>query len=161
MECGIENKKRFIQIIGTSIENKEQMIKLWNGIYNDGKPDFSKALYYYDDDLYFHDPIQEFRGIDKFKEMTDRLVARCPDLKIKVINCVKEGNIYFIEWEMSMSFKNTPNTTLFGTSRLTMSEQGKICEQRDYYDLWGDIFDNIPKFGWNKRYRKFMKKKFG
>ena len=66
-----------------------------------------------------------------------------------------------LEWEMSMSFKKYPNTTLHGTSRLTIGENGKIVEQRDYYDLWGDIFDNIPKFGWNKRYRKFMKKKFG
>jgi hypothetical protein len=146
----------------SGIKNKEQMVKLWNDIYNtDGKPDFLKALPYYDDNLYFHDAIQEFRGIEAFKEMTDRLVARTPDLKIKVINCVNEGNIYFIEWEMSMSFKNTPNTTLHGTSRLTVSEQGKIMEQRDYYDLWGDIFDNIPKFKFNQRYRKFMKKKFG
>jgi len=35
----------------------------------------------------------------------------------------------------------------------------KIIEQRDYYDLWGDIFDNIPRF--SVMYRKFMKKKFG
>ena len=93
--------------------------------------------------------------------MTDRLVTRSPDLKIKVVNCVNHENIYFIEWEMSMSFKKYPNTTLYGTSRLRLSEAGKILEQRDYYDLWGDIFDNIPKFGWNRRYRKFMKKKFG
>ena len=38
-------------------------------------------------------------------------------------------------------------------------EEGKIIEQRDYYDLWGDIFDNIPRFG--KAYRRFMKRKFG
>lgn len=35
----------------------------------------------------------------------------------------------------------------------------KVEEQRDYYDLWGDIFDNIPRFG--KAYRRFMKRKFG
>ena len=32
-------------------------------------------------------------------------------------------------------------------------------DQRDYYDLWGDVFDNIPWMA--KRYRKFMKKRFG
>jgi len=148
--------------MASGIENTEQMIKLWNDIYNtEGKPDFSKAMPYYDDNLYFHDAIQELRGIEAFKDMTDRLVARSPDLKIKVVNCVNKENIYFIEWEMSMSFKKYPNTTLYGTSRLTLSEQGKIKEQRDYYDLWGDIFDNIPKMNFNKRYRKFMVKKFG
>jgi limonene-1,2-epoxide hydrolase len=144
------------------IKNKDEMVALWNAIYNsEGRPDFSKALPYYDDNLYFHDAIQELRGIEAFKAMTDRLVARSPDLKIKVVNCVNEGKIYFLEWEMSMSFEKRPNTTLYGTSRLTLSDQGKIIEQRDYYDLWGDIFDNIPKFKFNQRYRKFMRKKFG
>ena len=144
------------------IENKEQMIELWNNIYNtEGKPDFSKALPYYDENFYFQDTIQKLRGKKKFQEMTDRLVTRSPDLKIKVVNCVNEGKIYFLEWEMSMSFKKYPNTTLYGTSRLIVNENGKITAQRDYYDLWGDIFDNIPNFKWNKRYRKFMKKKFG
>lgn len=144
------------------IENKEQMIRLWNDIYNtDGKPNFRRALPYYDDNLHFRDTIQELQGKEAFKDMTDRLVARSPDLKIKVVNCVNEGKVYFIEWEMSMSFKKYPNTTLYGTSRLILSDIGKILDQRDYYDLWGDIFDNIPKFKWNIRYRKFMKKKFG
>lgn len=34
-----------------------------------------------------------------------------------------------------------------------------IVDQGDYYDLWGDIFDNIPDF--SRIYRKFMKKFFG
>jgi hypothetical protein len=52
-----------------------------------------------------------------------------------------------------------PSSILYGSSRLTINNEGKIIEQRDYYDLWGDIFDNIPRFA--KVYRKFMKKKFG
>ena len=48
---------------------------------------------------------------------------------------------------------------IYGASRLSLNERGKIVEQRDYYDLWGDIFDNIPAF--RKPYRKFMRKHFG
>ena len=48
---------------------------------------------------------------------------------------------------------------MYGASRLTLNEAGKISFQRDYYDLWGDIFDNISRF--NKIYRKFMHRKFG
>ena len=70
-----------------------------------------------------------------------------------------KGNIAFIEWEMTLSFKKYPNSVLYGLSRLKLNAEGKIIEQRDYYDLWGDIFDNIPRFG--KAYRKFVKKKFG
>jgi hypothetical protein len=60
---------------------------------------------------------------------------------------------------MTIKFKRNPSSVLFGTSRVTLNEKGMIIEQRDYYDLWGDIFDNIPRFG--KAYRRFMKRKFG
>ena len=91
--------------------------------------------------------------------MTERLVARSNNLKMDVKNTASNGNVLFMEWEMSLSFKKYPNSSVFGCSRVTLNEQGKIIEQRDYYDLWGDIFDNIPRF--NKMYRKFMHKKFG
>jgi hypothetical protein len=95
----------------------------------------------------------------EFKPMTERLTERSKDLKMKIINILFEGNIIFFEWEMTLSFKKYPNSTLYGASRITLNEEGKIIEQRDYYDLWGDIMDNIPGVG--KGYRKFMKKMFG
>jgi hypothetical protein len=78
---------------------------------------------------------------------------------MNILNVVMEGNTVFIEWEMTIAFKKNPNSLIYGASRLTINQEGKIAEQRDYYDLWGDIFDNIPRFG--KAYRRFMKKKFG
>ncbi len=91
--------------------------------------------------------------------MTERLTKRSKDLKMNVVKAVRQENIIFIEWEMTISFKKNPSSVMYGSSRLTMNEDNKITEQRDYFDLWGDIFDNIPRFG--KAYRKFMKRKFG
>jgi hypothetical protein len=134
--------------------------ELWSKTYSaEGKPDWSHILPYYDDNIYFRDSIQEIRGIEEFRAMTERLTKRSKDLKMNIVSAVMEENIIFIEWEMTISFKKYPGSILFGSSRLTLSKEGKIIEQRDYYDLWGDIFDNIPKFG--KAYRKFMKRKFG
>ena len=138
----------------------ELVKELWSKTYNtNGKPDWSHILPYYDDNIYFRDTIQEIRGIAEFKEMTDRLTERSKDLNMKLVKVVQQGDDIFIEWEMTISYKKYPSSILYGLSRLTINEQGRIIEQRDYYDLWGDIFDNIPSFG--KRYRKFMKKKFG
>lgn len=134
--------------------------KLWLNTYNtEGKPDWSHIIPYYDKNIYFRDSIQEIHGIEEFSAMTKRLTKRSKELNMNIINAVKEGNKIFIEWEMTLSFKKYPSSILYGSSRLTISENGKIIEQRDYYDLWGDIFDNIPRFG--KVYRKFVKKKFG
>lgn len=134
--------------------------ELWSKTYNtEGKPDWSHILPYYDDNIYFRDSIQEIHGITDFTAMTKRLTERSKDLKMNIVNISIDGNVVFIEWEMTLSFKKYPSSVLFGSSRLTLSQEGKILEQRDYYDLWGDIFDNIPRFG--KAYRKFMKRKFG
>ncbi len=138
----------------------ELVKELWTKTYNtDGKPDWSHILPYYDDDIYFRDSIQEIRGIVEFKEMTDRLIERSKELNMKLVKTVQQGNDIFMEWEMTISYKKYPSSIVYGLSRLTINEDGKIIEQRDYYDLWGDIFDNIPSFG--KKYRKFMKRKFG
>ena len=146
----IENKKITIDLIK----------KLWSKTYNTkGKPDWSHLLPYYDKKIYFRDTIQEIRGIKEFRAMTKRLTERSKDLKMNIVNASMNKNIVFIEWEMTLSFKKYPSSILYGTSRLRISKKGKIVEQRDYYDLWGDIFDNIPRFG--KIYRKFIKTKFG
>jgi len=139
---------------------KDLVMDLLSKTYNtDGKPDWSHILPYYDDNILFRDSIQKIRGIEEFKAMTERLTKRSKDLKMNIINAVMEENIIFLEWEMTLSFKKYPSSVLYGSSRLTLNKEGKITEQRDYYDLWGDIFDNIPRFG--KAYRKFMIKKFG
>jgi len=139
---------------------KELVLELWSKTYNtEGKPDWSHILPYYDDNILFRDSIQQIRGIEKFTAMTERLTKRSKDLKMKIVNTAMVENIIFLEWEMTLSFKKYPSSILYGSSRITLNTEGKIAEQRDYYDLWGDIFDNIPRFG--KAYRRFMIKKFG
>ena len=140
--------------------NRDTITELWSKTYNTkGKPDWSHILPYYADDIYFRDSIQEIHGIREFKAMTERLAERSKDLKMHIARAVQQENVIFLEWEMTISYKNNPGSVIYGCSRVTLNADGKISEQRDYYDLWGDIFDNIPRFG--PAYRKFMRKKFG
>ncbi|MBD3350312.1 MAG: DUF2358 domain-containing protein [Candidatus Lokiarchaeota archaeon] len=142
------------------IESIEQFVELWTSIYStEGKPDWSHILPYYDENIHFRDSIQEIEGIEEFTAMTERLVERSKDLQFKIVNILMKENLILFDWEMTLSFKKYPNSTMYGASRIKLNNNGKIVDQRDYYDLWGDIFDNMPRFG--KRYRKFMRKKFG
>jgi len=150
----------FMRERSSSRLTKELVLDLWTKTYNtEGKPDWSHILPYYDDNIYFRDSIQEIRGIEEFTAMTERLAKRSKDLKMKIVNAVMEGDLIMMEWEMTIKFKKNPSSVLYGASRLTLNGEGQIIQQRDYYDLWGDIFDNIPRFG--KAYRKFMIRKFG
>lgn len=138
----------------------DSVYRLWSKTYNtQGKPDWSHLFPYYDQCIIFQDSIQRIEGIEKFTAMCQRLAKRCQSLNMELLNVIQRDNIIMMEWIMTMSFKKYPETPLYGSTRLTLNDQGMIIEQRDYYDLWGDIFNNIPRF--NRLYRKFMAKKFG
>jgi hypothetical protein len=140
--------------------NAESIKELWSKTYNtEGKPDWSHILPYYDENIYFRDTIQELHVMEEFKAMTKRLTDRSKELSMHIVRTSQQDKDIFIEWEMTITFKKNPNSVMYGCSRVTLNDEGKIIEQRDYYDLWGDIFDNIPRFG--KAYRRFMKRKFG
>ena len=146
--------------IQLDVLDAESIKVLWSKTYNtEGKPDWSHILPYYDEHIYFRDSIQELHGMEEFKAMTERLTDRSNDLTMNVVRTAQRDKDIFIEWEMTIKFKKNPSSVLFGSSRVSLNDAGRIIEQRDYYDLWGDIFDNIPRV--RKPYRRFMKRKFG
>ncbi len=134
--------------------------ELWSQTYNtDGKPDWSHIFKYYHKDIVFQDTIQRIEGIENFTAMCNRLTQRTKQLNLEIVSIAQNENIIIFDWIMTMMFKKYPNTPMYGSTKLTLSDDGYILEQRDYYDLWGDIFNNIPRFG--KMYRRFLIKKFG
>jgi limonene-1,2-epoxide hydrolase len=151
------------------VEEKEVLFKpitieivkeLWSKTYNtDGKPDWSHIFPYYDKDIVFQDTIQRVEGIEDFTAMCARLTKRTHQLNMEIVSIAQNENIIIFDWIMTMMFKKYPSTPMYGSTKLIISTEGKILQQRDYYDLWGDIFNNIPH--WNKMYRKFLIKKFG
>jgi limonene-1,2-epoxide hydrolase len=139
---------------------KETIRLLWSKTYNtDGKPDWSHIFPYYHPDLVFQDSIQRVEGIADFQAMCKRLTARCKSLHMDIISLVQDGQVFHMDWKMTMSFNKFPDTPIFGATKLVLHDDGRIIEQRDYFDLWGDIFNGIPWF--RKAYRRFMHRKFG
>ena len=140
--------------------NIDTIKELWSITYNtEGKPDWSHIFKYYHKNIVFQDTIQRIEGIDKFVEMCNRLTKRTKQLNMEIVSIAQNENVIIFDWIMTMMFKKYPSTPLYGSTKLTISEDNFILEQRDYYDLWGDIFNNIPRFG--KLYRRFLIKKFG
>ena len=138
----------------------EKIRELWGKTYNsEGKPDWSHIFPYYHDDIVFQDSIQRIEGKKEFLEMCNRLTDRCEQLTMEISSLAMEGNLVFMEWTMVMIFKKFPSTPMYGLTKLTLGSDGQITHQRDYYDLWGDIFNGIPRF--KSVYRKFMHKYFG
>ncbi|MBN1248836.1 MAG: nuclear transport factor 2 family protein [Anaerolineae bacterium] len=138
----------------------DRLRELWSKTYNrEGKPDWSHILPYYHEDIVFQDSIQRIEGIEAFTALCHRLTKRCKQLSMDIKSIIVAPPEIFFEWTMTMMFRRWPSSPVQGCSRLTLGEDGRIIEQRDYYDLWGDIFDAIPWF--RRTYRRFMHRYFG
>ena len=141
------------------IKDLEHYLSLWGDIYSYTEgPCWDHILPYYDENIHFKDSVQETKGIRDFAEMTKRLAKRAKNLEVVVHSSSMQDNLVFAEWEMIISYRKCPKSSIFGITRTTLKD-GKIIDQRDYYDLWGDIFDNIKFFA--RGYRRFMRKTFG
>lgn len=140
--------------------NTELVLELWSRTYNtNGKPDWSHIFPYYHENIVFQDPIQIVTGKVDFLAMCKRLTDRCKELRMDISSIAASKDEFFLEWTMTMIFGKTPSTPIFGCTRLTIGPDGRIIRQRDYYDLWGDIFKKVPVM--HTLYPKFMRKLFG
>ena len=138
----------------------EKIRELWGKTYNnEGKPDWSHIFHYYHDNIVFQDSIQRIEGKEEFLQLCNRLTKRCEKLSMEIYTIAESKDTFIFDWKMEMTFKKWPSTPIYGSTKLTIAEDNRIIQQRDYFDLWGDIFNGIPWFV--KRYRKFMKNYFG
>jgi limonene-1,2-epoxide hydrolase len=138
----------------------ERVLDLWSKTYNtDGKPDWSHLFPYYHPDIVFQDSIQKVEGREKFMAMCNRLSRRCQHLQMDIHSIAQVDNQILMDWTMTMSFRRSPSTPVFGCTKLTLHDDGRIARQRDYFDLWGDIFNGIP--GFRRLYRSMMRRFFG
>lgn len=138
----------------------EEIKEHWSKTYSEsGKPDWSHIFPYYSENIIFKDSIQRIEGKVKFEAMCNRLAKRCKSLSMDIYHIVKTDNVVMMDWKMTMSFRFFPSSPIYGATRLIFDEEGLIKEQRDYYDLWGDIYDGIPIF--RRFYRWFMRVFFG
>lgn len=138
----------------------ERIRELWGKTYNrEGKPDWSHLFPYYHDEIVFQDSIQRIEGKADFIALCTRLTDRCEQLLMDLYTISEAPNEFIFDWKMQMMFRKWPSTPIYGATKITLAEDNRIIHQRDYFDLWGDIFNGIPYF--HKSYRRFMKRYFG
>jgi limonene-1,2-epoxide hydrolase len=138
----------------------DSVAALWSKTYNtEGKPDWSHLFPYYHPEVVFQDSIQRIEGKEAFMALCSRLTDRCEQLRMDIHSVARNADVIFLQWTMTMVFRRFPSTPVFGCTKLRLHEDGRIIEQRDYFDLWGAIFDGIPYF--RRSYRRFMRRYFG
>jgi hypothetical protein len=89
----------------------------------------------YADDVYFKDPMNEFRGCDRYRQMLQFIDTwfRQPQLELHQIQ--RSDNIIRTDWTLSWNtpLPWNPRISIPGWSELTLNEQNLIVSHIDHW----------------------------
>jgi hypothetical protein len=86
-------------------------------------------------DVYFKDPLSEFRGIARYREMIGFISKWFRDVKMEVHDISHSGNRIDTEWTLywTTPLPWKPRIAIPGRSELTLNREGKIASHIDYW----------------------------
>jgi uncharacterized protein Usg len=90
----------------------------------------------YDSDVFFKDPVYEFRGLERYKKMIGFITYWFSELKLELHDIQQDQNIISTQWTMSWNapLPWKPRISVTGTSELKINEQGLITAHIDYWN---------------------------
>ena len=106
----------------------------------------------YATDVYFKDPLNEFRGVKRYQEMIGFLTNFFSHIDMEVHDLKREGTSIKSEWTLNMTspLPWQPRISIPGWSELTVNEQNLISSHVDYWQIspWQVLSQN---FFWGKK----------
>ncbi len=89
----------------------------------------------YASDVYFKDPMTEFRGITRYQNMIGFIQTWFRNCKMDVHNIQQHGNQIRTDWTLSWHtpLPWQPRIVISGWSELTLNDQGLIASHIDYW----------------------------
>ena len=104
----------------------------------------------YAEDVYFKDPLNEFRGVKQYKKMINFLTNFFSNIKMEVHAVESNDNLIKTEWTLNMNspLPWKPRLSIPGRSELTVSEQNLISSHIDYWHISPlNVFSQNFSFG--------------
>lgn len=138
------------QSASTNNQQQEDLIKILREDY----ARFPKSQTYdiYADEVYFKDPLNEFRGVKRYQAMISFLDGFFSNVEMEVHNMEQEGEVIKTEWTLNMTtpLPWKPRLSIPGWSELAVSEQNLIASHIDYWRIspWQVLSQN---FFWDKK----------
>lgn len=91
----------------------------------------------YADGVYFKDPLNEFHGVDRYRQMLSTIDRWLQDIDLQLhsIEATEPRRIethWTLSWRAPLPWK--PAMAVPGWSELKLDESGKICSHIDYWN---------------------------
>jgi len=102
----------------------------------------------YAEDVYFKDPLTQFRGLDRYQSMIDFISTWFKNINLELHNIRQEGNTIHTEWTLNWTtpLPWQPRISILGWSELKFNEEEKIISHIDYWrcSRWEVIKQHFP-----------------
>ncbi|AFY37565.1 Protein of unknown function DUF2358 [[Leptolyngbya] sp. PCC 7376] len=104
----------------------------------------------YADDVFFKDPLNEFRGVTKYKKMIGFLGRWFQNIQLELHEIQRDNATICTDWTLNMTcpLPWQPRLSISGYSLLEVNEQDLIISHIDY---WNDaplkVLGQVFKFG--------------
>jgi hypothetical protein len=89
----------------------------------------------YAPDVYFKDPMTEFRGIDRYQQMIGFMARFFKNVQLNLHDIQAQNQNIRTDWTLSWTtpLPWQPRITISGWSDLTLNDAGLICSHIDYW----------------------------
>lgn len=96
-----------------------------------------QSYHLYTEEVYFKDPLNEFRGLQRYQQMIDFITRwfQAIDLQLHAIEYLDARQIHTrwtLNWVAPLPWQ--PAMSIPGHSYLTLNDEGKICSHIDTWD---------------------------
>ena len=102
-----------------------------------------EIVYYYDENVFFKDPFNEFNGRDKLKKLFIHMLITLKNPHFVFIDNIENNKEIFLTWDFIFSYKEKL-FKIHGSSHLKLNDEEKIVYHRDYWDVGEELLSKIP-----------------
>ena len=91
----------------------------------------------YAEDVYFKDPLNEFRGVKRYQKMIGFLSSFFQDINLELHNITQKEDKIQTEWTLSMTspLPWKPRLSIPGWSELQLNQDNLIISHIDYWHI--------------------------
>ena len=98
---------------------------------------------YYDENVFFKDPFNEFNGREKLKNLFIHMFITLKNPHFVFIDNIENNKEIFLTWDFIFSYKEKL-FKIHGSSHLKLNDEEKIVYHRDYWDVGEELLLKIP-----------------
>ena len=112
-------------------------------VINLNESTLDEIVSYYDENVFFKDPFNEFNGREKLKKLFLHMFITFKNPHFVFIDTIENSEGIFLTWNFIFSYKEKL-FMIHGSSHIKLNDEKKIVYHRDYWDVGEELLLKIP-----------------